>query len=78
VPSPEEDRTGNRIRLAARLLSLLRSQGREVTRELADLTAAERAYAAGRSEEATRRVEQLLGELGRRPVKGAPDRSPTP
>jgi hypothetical protein len=38
-----------------------------VTRELLDLAEAERAYAAGRHAEATRRVEQLLGEVAHRP-----------
>jgi len=59
------------------LLSLLRSQGRDVTRELRDLTAAERAYADGRAEEATRRVEELLGELDRRTDAGEPGGAPT-
>ena len=75
TPSPEEDRTGNRIRLAARLLSLLQSQGRDVHRELEDLTRTERAYGAGRTEEATRRVEELLGELGRASERNARARS---
>jgi hypothetical protein len=78
TPSPDEDRTGNRIRLAARLLDLLRHQGRDVRRELADLTAAERAYAAGRREEATRRVEQLLGELAHAAEADRPDRTRPP
>jgi hypothetical protein len=77
LPSPEEDRTGNRIRLAARLLALLRSQGRDVTREILDLAAAERAYTAGRHVEATRRVEQLLGELARRTEDSGAARGPT-
>jgi hypothetical protein len=77
IPSPDEDRTGNRIRLASRLLSLLRSQGFEVTRELLDLAEAERAYAAGRLVEATRRVEQLLGELARRTSDGRAGPAPT-
>jgi hypothetical protein len=77
TPSPEEDRTGNRIRLAARLLALLQSEGHEVERELRDLTVAQRAYVAGRTEEATRRVEHLLGELARRPGTAGSTGAPT-
>jgi hypothetical protein len=76
-PSPEEDRTGNRIRLAVRLLALLQSQGWDVDRELRDLTAAERADASGHREEATRRVEQLLGELARSRNERASGHAPT-
>jgi hypothetical protein len=78
VPSPEEDRTGNRIRLAARLLAVLQSQGQDVARMLRDLAAAERAYAGGEAAEATRRVEHLLGELAHLPGEERAGRSPTP
>ncbi len=43
APDPDEDRTGNRIRLAARLIGLLRSEGRDVQSEIEALHAAERA-----------------------------------
>ena len=66
TPSPEEDRTGNRLRLAARLLSVLRSQGRDVDREVRELTAAERAYADGDKATATRRVDRLFADLDER------------
>ncbi len=74
-PDPEEDRTGNRIRLAARLIGLLRAEGRDVEAELAQLHEAEAAYAAGRRAEATERVERLLGALG--PTAASRERPPT-
>jgi hypothetical protein len=65
TPSPEEDRTGNRLRLAARLLAVLRSQGRNVDREVRELTAAESAYARGDKPLATRLVDQWFADLER-------------
>jgi hypothetical protein len=67
TPSPDEDRTGNRLRLAARLLSVLRSQGHDVDREVRELATAERAYSAGDRTTATRLVEQLIARLGEPP-----------
>jgi hypothetical protein len=67
TPSPEEDRTGNRLRLAARLLSVLRSQGRDVDREVRELTDAEAAFARGDKIRATRLVDQLFADLDERP-----------
>jgi hypothetical protein len=52
TPSPEEDLLANRIRLAARLISVRRGQGREVeplVRQLAEAEAALRAGARGRA-----------------------------
>lgn len=66
TPSPEEDRTRNRVLLASRLISLLRSRGDTVDRELAALHRAERALRANDPDAATREVEDLLAELGRR------------
>jgi len=63
VPSAEEDRTTNRLLLAARLLGLLRSQGRDVERELGALRAAEGALARGDRVDAARRIDRLLAEL---------------
>jgi hypothetical protein len=65
-PSPEEDRTGNRVRLAARLLAVLRSQGRDVDREVRELAAAEAAYVRGEKGRATRLVDQLFADLDTR------------
>lgn len=62
-PSREENRTANRLVLAARLLGILRSRGEDVDRELACLHAAERAYDRKDHERATELVEQLLGDL---------------
>jgi hypothetical protein len=66
TPSPDEDRTGNRLSLAARLLGILRARGEDVERELALLRAAKRAYAANDRARATEIVERLLGELDSR------------
>lgn len=62
-PSPDEDRTGNRLVLAARLLGILRARGENVDRELGVLRAAERAYVAKDRPRATELVERLLGAL---------------
>lgn len=67
VPSPEDDRTRNRLLIAARLLSVLRSRGEEVDREVVDLARAERAFEEGDRPRATELVERLLGELDARP-----------
>jgi hypothetical protein len=66
TPSPEEDRTGNRLRLAARLLAVLRSQGRDVDREVRELRHAERVYASGDRTAATRLVDRLFADLDER------------
>lgn len=66
TPSPDEDRTGNRLRIAARLIGLLRAGGEDVDRELATLAEAERAYAAKEPARATELVERLLGALDAR------------
>ena len=79
TPSPEEDRTANRLRLAARLLSVLRSQGREVDREVRELAEAEDAFARGERARATRLVDRLFADLDERPPRTASeDRRPTP
>jgi hypothetical protein len=62
-PSPEEDRTRNRLLLAARLLGLLRSRGEDIDREVVELAGAERAFVEGDRRRATELVERLLGEL---------------
>ncbi len=63
-PDVEEDRTANRLALAARLLGVLRARGATVDRELADLRAAEAAFAAHDRARATRLVDRLLGRIG--------------
>ena len=72
TPSVEEDRTANRLHLAARLLAILRSEGHDVAREITDLRAAERAFANGDRPEATRLVDRLLGDLDARRAAGPP------
>ena len=67
VPSPDEDRTGNRLKLAGRLLAVLRSQGRDVEREVRELTEAESAFSRGDRARATRLVDQLFRDLDERP-----------
>jgi len=63
VPSGEEDRTGNRLALAARLVGVLRARGEDVDREVAELRDAQRAYAARDRVKATELVEALLGRI---------------
>jgi hypothetical protein len=63
TPSPDEDRTGNRLRLAARLLAVLRAEGRDVDAEVRALAAAERAYANGERATASALVDRLLGDV---------------
>ena len=77
IPSPEEDRTRNRLLLAARLLAILRSRGEEVERELARLASAERALKAKDAARATQEVESLLADLDRR-SPSVPPSSTTP
>jgi hypothetical protein len=72
TPSLEEDRTANRLALAARLLALLRSQGRHVDRELAALRTAEAEFARGDRAEAARHVDRLFADLDERPPTGDP------
>ena len=63
VPSLEEDRTANRLELAGRLLTLLASQGRDVTREGGWLREAEATFAAGDRPGAAARVDRLFAAL---------------
>jgi hypothetical protein len=65
TPEPEEDRTRNRLRLAARLLAVLRSQGHEAPDLLRELRSLEAALAAGRRDEAARGIEPLLERIDR-------------
>jgi hypothetical protein len=66
APDPEEDRTGNRLKFAARLIGVLRARGENVDRELGELREAETAYARHDRARATARVERLLAQLGER------------
>jgi hypothetical protein len=70
-PSIEEDRTANRLQLAGKLLTVLRSQGRNVDREVRELTEAKAAFARGEKSRATRLVDQLFADLDERPHTGA-------
>ena len=63
TPSPEEDRTANRLRFVARLLSVLRAEGQDVDRQLRDLEVARAAYDGGDRGRAARLVDQLLADL---------------
>ena len=71
-PSVEEDRTANRLRLAARLLAVLRSEGRDVAREIGELREAEHAFAEGDKARATQLVDRLFADLDERRAAGAP------
>jgi hypothetical protein len=63
-PSEEEDRLAQRIRLAARLIDLLRSSGREDPSWERELRAAERAYRERDRARAREVIERLIGVLG--------------
>lgn len=72
TPSDEEDRTANRLRLAARLLAVRRAAGASVEAEIARLATAERAFAAGDRASAAALVDRLLAEID--PGPAAPTR----
>ena len=63
LPSPDEDRTRNRLLLAGRLLAVIRSGGAEVDRELLALARAERVLASGDRRSAAELVDRLLRDL---------------
>lgn len=66
VPSAEEDRLTNRMRLAARLIAVLRGQGQDVDKIVRELADAESALRAGDRTLATARLDAVLAELDRR------------
>jgi hypothetical protein len=66
TPAPEEDLLANRLRTAARLLSLLRAQGRTVDREVARLRAIATRTAEGDRAAAARELDRLLADLDAR------------
>ncbi len=63
-PPEEEDRVAQRIRLAARLIELLRSSGREDPSWARELRNAETAYREHDRARARDIVERLIGALG--------------
>jgi len=65
TPSEEEDRLRNRLQLAARLLGVLRANGRDVDASVRALAEAERQRVRGDRVGATRRVDAILAELDR-------------
>ncbi len=65
VPSPEEDRLANRVRLAARLLAVLRGQGRDVDGIVRRLAEAESALRSGDRDRAALLLDRVLSELDR-------------
>lgn len=74
VPSPDEDRTRNRLALAARLIGVLRAHGADVEAEVRELAAAQGAWAAHDRPEADRRVDRLLARLDERSSSSRPGR----
>lgn len=76
VPSADEDRTRNRLTLAARLLGLLRTRGEVVGPELVQLREAERAYLAKDRARAAELVDRLLGDLDARVRSDGSPRGP--
>jgi hypothetical protein len=65
VPSPDEDRLTNRVRLAARLLAVRRDQGRDVDALVRQLVDAESALRAGDRARATVLLDGVLAGLER-------------
>ncbi len=77
TPSPEEDRTANRLQLAARLLGLLQARGEDVTHEIDALRDAESTFARGERSSAARQVDGILARIGARSDEGTtPARTP--
>jgi len=74
TPSPDEDRTENRLLLAARLLAVVRSSGENVDEEVRDLSAAESAHRRGDVREAALRLDRVLASLDARRARAAPGR----
>ena len=72
VPSADEDRTGNRLALAARLIGVLRARGEDMDRELTELRAAQTAFDARDRVKATELVEALLGRIESRSRSAPP------
>ncbi|NNN17035.1 MAG: hypothetical protein HKL79_01555 [Thermoplasmata archaeon] len=72
VPSEDEDRTGQRLHLASRLIAVLRARGVEVAPYVDRLRRADRAYRDGDRSEASRLVDDLIGDLGDRAVTEFP------
>ncbi len=73
APSPEEDPLVNRLRLASRLLAVLRSQGLDVSREVAELRAADQLLTLGDRARAAGAIDGLLAGLdARRPPPTPP------
>jgi hypothetical protein len=63
VPSPEEDRLINRVRLASRLLAVLRGQGRDIDVLTKQLAEAESALRAGHRARATVLLDGVLAGI---------------
>ena len=72
LPGPEEDAVRNRLLLANRLVSVLRSRGVDTDRFVRELTDVERSLRRGDRTDAAARIDRLLGELD---VRLAADRS---
>lgn len=66
TPSEEEDRTRQRLKLAARLVGLLRAGGEEVDDEVHALAEADRSFRRGEADRARELVEGVLARLDAR------------
>ena len=73
-PSEEEDRTAQRIHLAARLIHVLRSRGIQEEGWMESLHQARRAYDTGDRILGDRLIDDLLGELDARTGSGTSPR----
>jgi hypothetical protein len=65
TPSADEDRVANRLKLAGRLIAVLRSQGHEVDPWIRRLREAEAALRSGDRAGAVAHLDRLLGDLER-------------
>jgi hypothetical protein len=77
LPSPEEDRDLNRMRLAARLLGLAHADGHPVEAAVRRLHDADRAFRAGDRPNGRRIVDEVLTEVERLSDAAPPSRTPT-
>jgi len=72
VPPEDEERTAQRLHLAARLIAVLRARGVDVAPYVDRLRDADRIYRAGDRPDASRLVDDLIGDLGERAVTEFP------
>lgn len=78
VPSPEEDRDLNRLRLASRLLGFARAKGLPVEGAVARLHRADRAFRHGDRKAGREIVDEVIAEVEAATAADRPERRTTP